>query len=109
MSGEGLHNGHNGTDKLPVAETQQDWNAFDFGDASEPIAIVGLATRFPQDASTTENFWDFLVKGRSAWSDFPEDRINSKGHYHPNPDHGGTVRLDIFRLMFLPNARDSLQ
>ncbi|CAH0023222.1 unnamed protein product [Clonostachys rhizophaga] len=93
MSGEGLHNGHNGTDKLPVAETQQDWNAFDFGDASEPIAIIGLATRFPQDASTTENFWDFLIKGRSAWSDFPEDRINSKGHYHPNPDHGGTFAV----------------
>lgn len=66
---------------------------YDFGDASEPIAIIGVATRFPHEATTTNNLWDFLLKGRSAWSEFPPDRIDSRGHYHPDPEHGGTVRI----------------
>lgn len=80
-------NGTNGTNGHPT-----DWDNFDFGDASEPIAIIGLSSRFPEDATNPENLWDLLVKGRSAWSGFPLDRINSKGHYHPDPEHGGTVR-----------------
>ena len=55
----------------------------------EPLAIIGLATRFPQDASTTEDFWKFLLRGRSAHTPFPPDRIGP-GHYHPDPEHGGT-------------------
>jgi acyl transferase domain-containing protein len=54
----------------------------------EPIAIIGVATRFPDEASTTEGLWNFLLKARSAWSPFPADRIGP-GHYHPNPDHRG--------------------
>lgn len=60
-------------------------------DATEPMAIVGFATRFPEDASNSGNLWELLLKGRSAWSEFPEDRIGASGHYHPDPEHGGTV------------------
>lgn len=28
------------------------------------IAVVGLACRFPEEASTAENFWDFILKGK---------------------------------------------
>jgi acyl transferase domain-containing protein len=55
----------------------------------EAMAIVGLATRFPQDAINTEELWKFLVNGRNAHTPFPEDRIGA-GHYHPDPEHGGT-------------------
>jgi acyl transferase domain-containing protein len=60
-------------------------------DGSDPIVIIGMATRFPQDATTTENLWSFLLKGRNAHTPFPKDRIDADGHYHPDPEHGGTV------------------
>jgi acyl transferase domain-containing protein len=56
---------------------------------AEPLAIVGLATRFPQEASSTERLWQFLLAKRCAHTPIPEDRIGS-GHYHPDPEHGGT-------------------
>ncbi|KEF55686.1 uncharacterized protein A1O9_08436 [Exophiala aquamarina CBS 119918] len=58
-----------------------------------PLAIIGMATRFPQDASSNERLWDFLLAGRSAHTPFPEDRINPDGHYHPDPEHGGTFAV----------------
>lgn len=60
-------------------------------DKQEPMAIIGMATRFPQEATNTEKLWGFLLKGRSAHTAFPKDRINPDGHYHPDPEHGGTV------------------
>jgi hypothetical protein len=62
-------------------------------DQSSPLAIIGMATRFPQEATSNEELWKFLLKGRSAHSPFPEDRIHPGGHYHPDPEHGGTVGL----------------
>ncbi|KAI1505135.1 iterative type I polyketide synthase [Biscogniauxia marginata] len=59
------------------------------GSQADPIAIIGIATRFPEDANTTEGLWNFLLKARSAFKPFPEDRIGS-GHYHPSPDHRGS-------------------
>lgn len=56
---------------------------------TEPMAIIGLATRFPQDATDTDALWKLLVEGRNAHTPFPEDRIGP-GHYHPDPEHGGT-------------------
>lgn len=64
---------------------------FNIGDQTEPLAIIGLACRFPQDATNAENLWELLLTQRSAWSPWPEDRIRSSGHYHPDPNHGGTV------------------
>lgn len=60
-------------------------------DALEPIAIVGLATRFPQRATTTESLWELLLQARSTWSSIPKERFNSNAFYHPDPEHGGTV------------------
>ncbi|EMD62135.1 hypothetical protein GGP41_002398 [Bipolaris sorokiniana] len=57
--------------------------------AAEPLAIVGLATRFPQEAYNTEKLWQFLLAKRCAHTPIPEDRMGP-GHYHPDPEHGGT-------------------
>lgn len=62
-------------------------------DALEPIAIVGLATRFPQQATGTERLWEMLLQARSTWSAIPKDRFNSEAFYHPDREHGGTVSL----------------
>ncbi|KAF1981618.1 hypothetical protein K402DRAFT_425261 [Aulographum hederae CBS 113979] len=56
-----------------------------------PIAIVGMACRFPQDAENNEKLWDMMDKGRSASTEFPADRFNIDAHWHPDPAHGGTT------------------
>jgi len=64
-----------------------------FLEGGGPLAIIGMATRFPQDATSNERLWEFLLAGRSAHAPFPADRINPAGHYHPDPEHGGTVSI----------------
>ncbi|EED14251.1 polyketide synthase, putative [Talaromyces stipitatus ATCC 10500] len=59
----------------------------------DPIAIVGMAAKFPQEARTVEDLWNFLLQARQAMTDFPADRINRHGHYHPDPEHGGTFHV----------------
>lgn len=61
-------------------------------DALEPIAVVGLATRFPQQATSTDSLWELLLQARSTWSSIPKERFNAEAFYHPDPEHGGTVR-----------------
>ncbi|KAG9235236.1 hypothetical protein BJ875DRAFT_399470 [Amylocarpus encephaloides] len=55
-------------------------------DSLEPIAIIGFSFKFPQDADTSENFWQMLVEGRSAMTEVPKDRWNSGTFYHPDPE-----------------------
>ncbi|KAJ6105499.1 Acyl transferase/acyl hydrolase/lysophospholipase [Penicillium capsulatum] len=62
-------------------------------DIVEPIAIIGLATRFPQQATTTEKLWETLLQARSTWSPIPEERFNAAAFYHPDPEHGGTFHV----------------
>jgi acyl transferase domain-containing protein len=40
----------------------------------EPIAIVGIACRFPGGASSPQHFWRLLAEGRDAIGGFPGDR-----------------------------------
>jgi hypothetical protein len=51
------------------------------GDDSDPIAICGFSIKFPQDATSPENFWKMMIDRRCAMTEFPEDRINPKGFY----------------------------
>ncbi|KAK0749364.1 hypothetical protein B0T18DRAFT_427495 [Schizothecium vesticola] len=55
-------------------------------DYSCPIAIVGVGCRFPGGASSPERLWEVLSNGQSAWSEFPPDRMNINGFYHPSPE-----------------------
>lgn len=79
--------------------------ASDRGGFGDPIAIVGMASRFPGGADTPTRFWDLLVHGRDAIGEIPPDRWSIPAFYHPNPraqgrsyaKWGGFLpRLDMF-------------
>ncbi|MEV0643007.1 SDR family NAD(P)-dependent oxidoreductase [Streptomyces sp. NPDC050619] len=40
----------------------------------EPLAIIGMACRFPGDVSTPEEFWELMLAGRDGTGPFPDDR-----------------------------------
>jgi acyl transferase domain-containing protein/acyl carrier protein len=60
-------------------------------DYHEPIAVIGMACRFPGQATSPDRYWELLDKGQHAISDFPEDRWDVDAFYDPNPDVPGKI------------------
>ncbi|KAI5217919.1 hypothetical protein AUEXF2481DRAFT_7276 [Aureobasidium subglaciale EXF-2481] len=56
-----------------------------------PIAIIGVAGRYPGDACNPERLWDMISEGRSAMSEVPKDRFNVDAFYHPHNERSGTL------------------
>ena len=62
----------------------------------EAIAVVGYSIRFPQDANTSDTFWQMLVDGRSARTEIPRERFNIDAFYHPDIERLDSVWKGIF-------------
>ena len=54
-------------------------------DRTDPIAVVGMACRFPGGADTPAAFWDLLARGVDAVTEVPRDRWNADAFYDADP------------------------
>ncbi|KCJ00887.1 type I polyketide synthase, partial [Mycobacterium tuberculosis] len=58
--------------------------------SEDPIAIVGMACRYPGGVNSPDDMWDMLIQGRDVMSEFPTDRgWDLAGLYNPDPDAAG--------------------
>ncbi|MDQ0982718.1 acyl transferase domain-containing protein/D-arabinose 1-dehydrogenase-like Zn-dependent alcohol dehydrogenase/acyl carrier protein, partial [Streptomyces sp. V2I9] len=70
--------------------------------AGDPIAIVGMACRFPGGADTPEALWRLVAQERDAVGDFPTDRAWDLAHIYD--DTGETGNRHTFEGGFLHDA-----
>lgn len=56
----------------------------------DPIAIVGMACRFP-GASDPDAFWELLSGGVDMIREIPDDRFDINEYYDPDPDTPGKI------------------
>ena len=93
-------------DYVHVAGKEQAGAAEIFSDLDklEPIAIIGMSLRLPQDAKCTESFWEMLVEKRSAMTEVPGHRFNVGKFYEPGEKRTGMVGEILIAVVSTSNS-----
>jgi acyl transferase domain-containing protein/NADPH:quinone reductase-like Zn-dependent oxidoreductase/acyl carrier protein len=60
---------------------------------TEPVAIIGMACRFPGIASDLAGFWHLLDTGSEAVGQVPRDRWDVDAFYDPDPEAPGKMYM----------------
>ncbi|WP_157251721.1 type I polyketide synthase [Nonomuraea typhae] len=55
----------------------------------EPIAVIGMACRYPGGGDTVEGLWELLREGRHAVGEVPPARWDIDAYYDPDPQKPG--------------------
>jgi myxalamid-type polyketide synthase MxaB len=75
--------------------------------AREPIAIVGMACRFPGDVSNPEDFWKLLNEKRNAITEVPRWRVDLDRIFAPFPAQSGRTYSKWAGLLDRPDGFDA--
>jgi acyl transferase domain-containing protein/SAM-dependent methyltransferase len=57
----------------------------------EPIAVIGMACRYPGGVNNPDDFWRLLCNGVDAITEIPKERWNIDSFYDPDPDAAGKI------------------
>ncbi|MGC3025729.1 amino acid adenylation domain-containing protein [Burkholderia sp. DN3021] len=60
-------------------------------DRNEPIAVIGMACRFPGRSDTPDAFWQLLDDARDAVTEVPGERWDIDRYYDPDPSTPGKM------------------
>jgi acyl transferase domain-containing protein len=70
--------------------------------SAEPVAVVGMAGRFPGTGEDLDAFWEMIAAGRDAVTDVPADRWDSEAFYSAKAPMAG--RTNMRRGAFLEDV-----
>src|SRR5579875_1012085 len=82
-----------------IRELREKLAAMEAQTAQEPIALIGMAGRFPGTGEDLEAFWKMIVEGRDAITDVPPERWDSDAFYCAKTPTPG--KMNMRRAAFL--------
>lgn len=88
--------------RIVIRELREKLAAAEKRNAAEPIAIIGMAGRFPGAGDDLDAFWKMIAEGRNAVRDVPRERWDKDAFYSESAPTPG--KTNIRRAAFLEDV-----